>query len=105
MTPCRHCLASRLNAFQHSLMKNPNFPPEFTKQVKSGPGISIAIGKWPQTKKGSSMDTTVAQPPIVEDTAFVRFWNDVLAPKFIRFKHILVDGLSQHSDAVFPTLP
>jgi len=86
-------------------MKNPNFPPELTKQVKSGPGISIAIGKWPQTKKGSSMDTTVAQPPIVEDTAFVRFWNDVLAPKFIRFKHILVDGLAQHSDAVVPTLP
>jgi ubiquinone/menaquinone biosynthesis C-methylase UbiE len=40
-----------------------------------------------------------------EDTAFVRFWNEVLAPKFIRFKHILVDGLSRHSEAVFPTLP
>jgi ubiquinone/menaquinone biosynthesis C-methylase UbiE len=50
------------------------------------------------------MDTAVAQSPI-EDTAFVRFWNDVLAPKFIKFKHILVDGLSQHSEAVFPTLP
>ncbi len=36
---------------------------------------------------------------------FVQFWNDVLAPKFIKFKHILVDGLSQHSAAVFPTLP
>ena len=40
-----------------------------------------------------------------EDTAFVQFWNDVLAPKFIRFKHILVDGLSRHSEAVFPALP
>ena len=40
-----------------------------------------------------------------QDTAFVRFWNEVLAPKFIRFKHILVDGLSQHSEAVFPSLP
>jgi len=40
-----------------------------------------------------------------EDTAFVRFWNEVLAPKFIRFKHILVDGLSHHSEAIFPTLP
>jgi SAM-dependent methyltransferase len=29
----------------------------------------------------------------------------VLAPKFIRFKHILVDGLTQHSAAIFPTLP
>jgi ubiquinone/menaquinone biosynthesis C-methylase UbiE len=41
----------------------------------------------------------------MEDTDFVRFWNEVLAPKFIRFKHILVDGLSRHSEAVFPSLP
>ncbi|MGI9401602.1 MAG: class I SAM-dependent methyltransferase [Rhizobiaceae bacterium] len=40
-----------------------------------------------------------------EDTAFVQFWNDILAPKFIRFKHILVDGLSLHSEAIFPNLP
>lgn len=44
-------------------------------------------------------------PEAVEDTQFVRFWNEVLAPKFIRFKHILVDGLSRHSEAIFPTLP
>lgn len=43
--------------------------------------------------------------PTLEDTPFVRFWNEVLGPKFIRFKHILVDGLTQHSAAVFPTLP
>ncbi len=42
---------------------------------------------------------------VQEDTAYVRFWNEVLAPKFIRFKHVLVDGLSKHSEAVFPTLP
>ena len=40
-----------------------------------------------------------------EDTEFVKFWNEVLAPKFIRFKHVLVDGLTQHSEAVFPALP
>ncbi len=40
-----------------------------------------------------------------QDTEFVRFWNEVLAPKFIRFKHILVDGLTHHSEAVFPSLP
>jgi len=40
-----------------------------------------------------------------QDTEFVQFWNNVLAPKFIKFKHVLVDGLSQHSAAVFPTLP
>ncbi|MEA2804688.1 MAG: hypothetical protein QOG78_423 [Rhodospirillaceae bacterium] len=43
--------------------------------------------------------------PTAEDSEFVRFWNDVLAPKFIRFKHILVGGLSRHSEAVFPALP
>jgi ubiquinone/menaquinone biosynthesis C-methylase UbiE len=40
-----------------------------------------------------------------EDTAFVEFWNQVLAPKFIKYKHVLVDGLTQHSEAVFPSLP
>ena len=45
-----------------------------------------------------------AAPPI-EDTDFVQFWNEVLAPKFIRFRHILVDGLTRHSEAVFPKLP
>jgi ubiquinone/menaquinone biosynthesis C-methylase UbiE len=39
------------------------------------------------------------------DTPFVKFWNEVLAPKFIRFKHILVGGLSRHSEVVLPTLP
>jgi ubiquinone/menaquinone biosynthesis C-methylase UbiE len=49
--------------------------------------------------------TTATVPQATEDTAFVQFWNDVLAPKFIRFKHILVDGLSRHSEVVFPALP
>ncbi len=40
-----------------------------------------------------------------EDSEFVTFWNEVLAPKFIAFKHILVDGLTHHSEAIFPTLP
>ena len=40
-----------------------------------------------------------------DDTEFVRFWNEVLAPKFIKFKHVLVDGLSQHSAAIMPNLP
>jgi ubiquinone/menaquinone biosynthesis C-methylase UbiE len=49
--------------------------------------------------------TATAKPQSHEDTAFVRFWNEVLAPKFIRFKHVLVGGLSQHSEAIFPSLP
>ena len=47
--------------------------------------------------------TAASQP--MEDSPFVQFWNEVLAPKFIRFKHILVDGLTQHSEAIFPALP
>lgn len=50
-------------------------------------------------------DTSSSESPAAQDTAFVQFWNAVLAPKFIRFKHVLVDGLSRHSQAVFPTLP
>ena len=40
-----------------------------------------------------------------EDTEFVHFWNEVLAPKFTRFRHVLQGGLSYHSEAVFPKLP
>jgi ubiquinone/menaquinone biosynthesis C-methylase UbiE len=50
-------------------------------------------------------DATLAAVPQAEDSDFVNFWNTVLAPKFIRFKHVLVDGLTQHSEAVFPSLP
>lgn len=40
-----------------------------------------------------------------EDTEFVRFWNDVLEPKFTKYRHILQGGLSRHSAAVLPKLP
>jgi len=48
-----------------------------------------------------------AQPQASEqsDTPFVEFWNDVLGPKFVRFRHVLVGGLTHHSEAVFPSLP
>lgn len=39
-----------------------------------------------------------------EMTEFVRFWNEVLEPKFSRFRHVLVDGLGNHSAAVFPKM-
>lgn len=35
---------------------------------------------------------------------YVDFWNEVLVPKFVRFRHILVDGLTHHSARVFPSL-
>jgi ubiquinone/menaquinone biosynthesis C-methylase UbiE len=50
-------------------------------------------------------ETAIAEPTAMEDTPFVQFWNSVLAAKFIRFRHILVGGLTHHSEAVFPTLP
>jgi ubiquinone/menaquinone biosynthesis C-methylase UbiE len=46
-----------------------------------------------------------AKAATAEDTAFVQFWNEVLAPKFVRFKHVLVGGLTRHSEAIFPSLP
>lgn len=39
-----------------------------------------------------------------EQNEFVKFWNEVLVPKFVKYKHVLVDGLSHHSDAIFPKL-
>lgn len=54
----------------------------------------------------SPLEETVSrQHDAAQDTEFVQFWNEVLAPKFIRFRHVLVDGLTQHSEAIFPTLP
>ncbi len=44
-------------------------------------------------------------PPAQPDSEFVQFWNEVLGPKFNRFRHILVGGLTHHSEAVFPKLP
>ncbi|MDU8946371.1 class I SAM-dependent methyltransferase [Ovoidimarina sediminis] len=40
-----------------------------------------------------------------EDTQFVRFWNEVLEPKFTKYRHILQGGLSRHSAAIIPNLP
>ena len=51
------------------------------------------------------MSVTESANPHPEDTAFVEFWNEILAPKFFRFKHVLVGGLTQHSEAIFPSLP
>jgi ubiquinone/menaquinone biosynthesis C-methylase UbiE len=39
------------------------------------------------------------------DSDFVRFWNEILEPKFTDYRHILQGGLSRHSEAVLPELP
>jgi len=41
----------------------------------------------------------------VEDTDFVKFWNNILEPKFTKYRHILQGGLSRHSAATIPNLP
>jgi ubiquinone/menaquinone biosynthesis C-methylase UbiE len=35
---------------------------------------------------------------------YVEFWNNVLVPKFVRWKHILVGGLTLHSEKILPSL-
>jgi ubiquinone/menaquinone biosynthesis C-methylase UbiE len=47
-------------------------------------------------------DAQVASDP---KSQYVDFWNNVLVPKFVRWRHILVDGLSLHSAKIFPSLP
>jgi SAM-dependent methyltransferase len=63
---------------------------------------AIRLGMQSEQEAAMSVQADTKTP---EDTAFVQFWNEVLGPKFIRFKHVLVDGLTQHSEAVFPSLP
>lgn len=41
---------------------------------------------------------------ISDESELVGFWNRVLAPKFIQFRHVLVEGTSNHSAQVLPTL-
>ena len=35
---------------------------------------------------------------------YVEFWNKILVPKFVRWRHILVGGLTLHSEKIFPSL-
>jgi ubiquinone/menaquinone biosynthesis C-methylase UbiE len=46
--------------------------------------------------------STVAAPD--NNTEFVDFWNEILVPKFVKYRHILVGGLTHHSEKIFPTL-
>ena len=34
----------------------------------------------------------------------VEFWNETLAPKFVKYRHVLEGGLSRHSEIVMPRL-
>jgi ubiquinone/menaquinone biosynthesis C-methylase UbiE len=46
------------------------------------------------------MTDTIVPPP----SEFVQFWNEILVPKFVKYKHVLVGGLGRHSAAIFPKL-
>jgi SAM-dependent methyltransferase len=36
---------------------------------------------------------------------YIDFWNTILVPKFVRWRHIIVGGLTLHSAKIFPSLP
>jgi len=40
-----------------------------------------------------------------QQNEFVDFWNEILVPKFLKYRHVLVDGLTHHSVRVMPSLP
>ena len=39
-----------------------------------------------------------------QTTEFVDFWNEILVPKFTKYRHVLVGGLTHHSAKIFPSL-
>jgi ubiquinone/menaquinone biosynthesis C-methylase UbiE len=41
---------------------------------------------------------------IAPKNQYVDFWNEVLVPKFNKYRHVLVGGLTLHSAKVFPSL-
>jgi ubiquinone/menaquinone biosynthesis C-methylase UbiE len=47
---------------------------------------------------------TNVEVAIPSRSQYVDFWNEVLVPKFVQWRHILVGGLTLHSEKVFPSL-
>src|SRR3954467_13680914 len=45
-----------------------------------------------------------AQVSAQSRSQYVDFWNNILVPKFVRWRHILVGGLTLHSERIFPSL-
>jgi ubiquinone/menaquinone biosynthesis C-methylase UbiE len=39
-----------------------------------------------------------------QTSEFVDFWNEILVPKFTKYRHVLVGGLTHHSAKVLPSL-
>lgn len=47
---------------------------------------------------------TTHDAEILPASPLVEFWNDTLAPKFVKYRHVLEGGLSRHSETVMPML-
>jgi ubiquinone/menaquinone biosynthesis C-methylase UbiE len=45
-----------------------------------------------------------AEAAVEPRNEYVDFWNTILVPKFVRWRHIIVDGLTLHSAKIFPSL-
>ena len=60
--------------------------------------------QWLSDQQIEALAAVVAETTMQEPSEFVQFWNEILVPKFVRYKHVLVGGLALHSDAVFPKL-
>lgn len=50
------------------------------------------------------MNTHVQPGQAERESVLVQFWNETLAPKFVKYRHIMEGGLSRHSDVVMPLL-
>jgi ubiquinone/menaquinone biosynthesis C-methylase UbiE len=45
-----------------------------------------------------------AETAVEPRNEYVDFWNTILVPKFVRWRHIIVGGLTLHSAKIFPSL-
>jgi ubiquinone/menaquinone biosynthesis C-methylase UbiE len=45
-----------------------------------------------------------AEAAVEPRNEYVDFWNTILVPKFVRWRHIIVGGLTLHSAKIFPSL-
>ena len=52
----------------------------------------------------SAAETANTEAAQTTNTEFVDFWNEILVPKFTKYRHILVGGLAHHSAAIMPSL-
>ncbi|MEZ5722036.1 MAG: methyltransferase domain-containing protein [Paracoccaceae bacterium] len=51
-----------------------------------------------------TMQSHTALKPAAPASPLVAFWNETLAPKFVKYQHIMEGGLSRHSAVVMPKL-